>query len=143
LRLRLGVKGFEALPIALLVSVLLGACTLSLGIKCLTNLQKLAELQRGDESFNALVERARVVIAGGTGSVQRVDLDLPNCKIVGKGRLLQLLVGEEVRRAEPVPLPILLDGREAWEIGGGSYLIELHRGPLGEYLLRLRRLQLE
>lgn len=138
--LRRDVGGVEALPMTLLLGVLLGTFTLGLGVKCLTDVRSLLERERAVESFDTFVERARVACAGGRGSMQQFELELPNSRIIAGGRLLQLSVGDEIKRSEIMPLPILLDGREAWETGGGRYSIELQRSDRDEYFLKLRRL---
>lgn len=138
--LRCDIAGIETLPVTLLLGTMIGACALGLGARCLTNLQSLTEKQRATESFDALVERATAVSVGGAGSGQRVELDLPNSKIVCRGRLLQLVLGDEIQRSKIMHLPILVDGSDAWEINTGYYEIKLHRDTFGNCLLKLRRL---
>lgn len=140
MELRRNIAGIEALPVTLLLSVMIGACALGLGARCLTNLQGLTEKQRATGSFDAFVERAMAVSIGGVGGRQRVELDLPNSKIVCRGRLLQLVLDNEEQRSQIVSLPILVDGNDAWEIDTGYYEIELYRDTFGNCLLKLRRL---
>jgi hypothetical protein len=133
-------KGVETLPIVLLLGTMLGACTLGIGARYLANVRKLAELQQAADDFNSLVERARIASAGSEGSIQRIELDLPTGRIVARGKLLQFVVGDEIRRSEVLPLPVLIDGRETWEIANGGYAIELQRDSRGKYFLELREL---
>jgi len=132
-------RGIETLPIVLLLGTVLGACTLGIGIRCLGNVQGLSELQQAVDGFNAFVERARIVCAGGEGNIQQIELDLPTGRAIVEGRLLQLVVGNEIRRSEVLPLPVLVDCHEAQEILNGRYEIELQRNSRGEYFLELRR----
>ena len=138
--LRRDALGVESLPIMLLLGTVLGACTFGIGIRCLANAQKSSELQRAIDGFNAFVERARIVCAGGEGSIQQIELDLPTGRIIVEGKFLQLVVDDEVRRSEILPLLILVDGHEARDIVSGRYAIELRRNGWGEYFLELRRL---
>lgn len=133
-------KGVETLPIVLLLGTILGACTLGIGARCLANVQKLAELQQAVDDFNSLVERAMIVSAGSEGSIQQIELDLPTGRIEARGKLLQLVAGDEIWRSEVLPLPILIDGHETWEITNGGYAIELRRDSRGKYFLELREL---
>lgn len=140
MRLQRDTWGVEALPIMLLLGTVLGACTLGIGIRCLTNAQRLSELQQAVDGFNTLVERARIVCAGSEGNIQQIELDLPTGRIIVEGKLLQLMVDGEVRRSEVLPLPVLVDGHETREIVNGRYAIELQRDSRGEYFLELRGL---
>lgn len=133
-------RGVENLPIILLLGVMLGACTLGIGARCLANVRNLSELQQAVDDFNVLVERARIVSAGGEGNIQQIELNLSPGIIVGRGKLLQLVVGDEVRRSEVLPLPILVGGHENWKIINGRYTIELQRNSRGWYFLELRGL---
>lgn len=133
-------KGVETLPIVLLLGTILSACTLGIGARCLANVRKLAELQQAVDDFNSLVERAMIVSAGSEGSIQHIELDLSTGRIVVRGKLLQLVVGDEIRRSEVLPLPILIDNHETWEIANGWYAIELQRDSRGKYFLELREL---
>jgi len=133
-------RGIETLPVVLLLGTVLGACTLGIGVRCLAGVQRLSELQQAVDDFNAFVERARIVCAGGEGNIQQIELDLPTGRTIVEGRLLQLVVGNEIRRSEVLPLPVLVDGNEAWEIVNGRYEIELQRNSRGEYFLELRGL---
>ena len=138
MRLQRDSGGIETLPMVLLLGTVLGACTLGIGIRCLTNVQGLSELQQAVDGFNAFVERARIVCAGGEGNIQQIELDLPTGKIIVEGMLLQLVVGNEVRRSEVLPLSVLVDGHGTQEIVNGRYAIELQRNSRGEYFLELR-----
>lgn len=122
----------------LLLGTVLGACILGIGIRCLANAQELSRLQQAVDGFNAFVERARMVCAGGEGNIQQIELDLSTGRIIIEGRLLQLVVGDEVRRSEVLPLPVLVDGHEAREIVSGRYTIELQHNSRGEHFLELR-----
>ncbi len=133
-------KGVETLPTVLLIGTILGACTLGIGARCLANVRKLTDLQQAVDDFNSLVEGARIVSAGSKGSIQQIELDLPTGRIVARGKLLQLVVGDEMRRSEVLPLPILIDNSETWEITDGGYAIELQRDSRGKYFLELREL---
>ncbi|KUO41365.1 MAG: hypothetical protein AVW06_04585 [Hadesarchaea archaeon DG-33-1] len=133
-------KGVETLPTVLLIGTILGACTLGIGARCLANVRKLTDLQQAVDDFNSLVEGTRIVSAGSEGSIQQIELDLPTGRIVARGKLLQLVVGDEMRRSEVLPLPILIDNSETWEIADGGYAIELQRDSRGKYFLELREL---
>lgn len=137
MKLHRDARGIEALPIILLLGTVLGACTLGIGVRCFGNVQNLTELQQAVDGFNDFVERARIVCAGGEGTVQQIELDLPVGSIVVEGNLLQLVVGNEVRRSELLPLPIIVCGYETWKIVNGRYEIELQRNSLGDYYLGL------
>jgi hypothetical protein len=78
--------GIESLPVALLLGAVLGASTLAIGFTCLDQAQRLDERQRAIDGFNLFIERARMLSAGGVGSVQLVELELGECKIVLDGR---------------------------------------------------------
>ncbi len=130
-------KGIESLPVLLLLGTALAACALGLGIESMRRAQSLGERQRAIESFNTFVERARITSAGGLGSEHWVEL--VGGKLVFDANLVQLVVGEEVLRSEVLPLPIVLEGGD-YEIGEGSYAIELRRGAEGGYFLEIRGL---
>jgi hypothetical protein len=102
--------------------------------------QNITDLQQAVDGFNVFVERAKIVCAGGEGSVQQIELDLPVGSIVVEGNLLQLVVGNEVRESELLPLQVIVYGYETWKIVNGWYEIELQRNSLGDYYLALRRL---
>jgi len=129
-------KGVEALPVVLLLGAVLAASTLAIGTACLNRVQRLGERQRAIESFNSFVERARMASAGGVGNVQQVELELAGGKLVFDSNLVQLIYGEEVLRSETLPLHVMQDGG-GFEIGTGSYAIELLRGIDGEYFLEV------
>jgi hypothetical protein len=136
----LDARGIESLPVALLLSTLLAASTLALGLSCLDVVQRLNERQRAIECFDTFVTKIRTVIAGGPNSLQIVELETPNGKIVGRGGLLQLWVGDEILKSEIVSLPVLLGDQNNWEIRDGCFAVELQRDGSGKYMIRLRRL---
>lgn len=140
LKLQRDARGIEALPMILLLGTVLGACTFGIGVRCLGNVQNLTELQQAVDGFNNFVEAAKIVCAGGEGNVQQIELDLPEGSIEVEGKLLQLVIGNEVRESELLPLPVIIYGYETWEIVNGCYEIELQRDSLGDYYLDLRRL---
>lgn len=133
-------RGIECLPVTLLLSTLLAASTLVLGLSCLDRFQRLNERQRAMESFDTFVAKIKTVIAGGPNSLQFVELETPNAKIVARGTLLQLWAGEEILRSEIVPLPVLLGDQSNWEIRDGRFAVELQLDSSGKYMIRLRRL---
>jgi len=135
--MRRDAKGVESLPVVLLLGAVLAASTLAIGTACLGRVQRLGERQRAIESFNIFVERARMASTGGIGSVQQVELELTGGKLVVDANLVQLIYGEEVLRSETLPLPVVQDGG-GFEIGTGSYAIELLRGGEGGYFLEVR-----
>ena len=137
--MRRDAKGVESLPVVLLLGAVLAASTLAIGTACLDRVQRLGERQRAIESFNTFVERTRMVSTGGIGSVQQVELELAGGEIVFDANLVQLIYGEEVLRSETLPLPVVQDGR-GFEIGTGSYEIELLCGGEGGYFLEVRGL---
>lgn len=92
------------------------------------------------ESFDTFVAKIKTVIAGGPNSLQFVELETPNAKIVARGTLLQLWAGEEILRSEIVPLPVLLGDQSNWEIRDGRFAVELQLDSSGKYMIRLRRL---
>ena len=132
--LRRDAKGIESLPVVLLLGAVLAASTLAIGTACLDLVQRLRERQRAIDSFNTFVERARMVSTGGIGNVQQVELELGGGKVVFDSNLVQLIYGEEVLRSETLPLPVVQDGG-GFEIGAGSFEIELQRGGEGKYFL--------
>lgn len=136
---RRNAKGVESLPVVLLLGVTLAASTLAIGTTCLDRAQRLGERQHAIESFNSFVELARMASAGGIGSIQQVELDLNGGKLVVDANLVQLTYSEEVLRGEILPLPIVLDGG-GFEIGTGSYSIELQRDGEYGYFLEVRGL---
>jgi hypothetical protein len=133
-------RGIEALPMILLLGTVLGACTFGIGIRCLGNVKNLTEVQQAVGGFNVFVERAKIVCAGGEGNVHQIELNLPVGSIVVEGKLLQLVVGDEVRESVLMPLPVIFHGYETWKIANGLYEIELVRNSFGDYYLDLRRL---
>lgn len=130
-------EGVESLPVVLLLGAVLAASTLAIGTACLDRVQRLDERKRAIVSFNAFVERARMVSTGGVGSVQRVELELTGGKLVLNANLVQLIYGGEVLRSETLPLPVVQDNG-GFEISTGSYAIELLRGGEGGYFLEVR-----
>jgi hypothetical protein len=120
-------RGIEGLPVVLIISAVLGACVLGLGVKALTNVQNIASRQRAIESFDSLVEKARHVSFGAPGSWQCIELELLSGKIIGDGRLLQLLIDGEACRVEILPLPMLMGGQSTFELKSGWYVVELCR----------------
>jgi len=135
--MRRDAKGVESLPVVLLLGAVLAASTLAIGTACLNRVQRLGERQRAIESFNTFVERTRMVSAGGIGSVQQVELELAGSELVVDANLVQLIYGEEVLRSGILPLPVVQEGG-GFEIGTGSYQIELMRGGEGGYFLEVR-----
>ena len=140
MRVQSDARGVENLPIILLLGIVLGACTLGIGARCLANVQNLSKLQQAVDDFNIFVERARIVSAGSEGNIQQIELDLSPGRIVARGQLLQLVIDGEIRKSEVLPLPILVDGHEDCEIINGWYAIELRRNSRGEHFLELRGL---
>jgi len=137
--MRRDAKGVESLPVVLLLGAVLAASTLAIGTACLDRVQRLGERQRAIESFNTFVERTRMVSAGGIGSVQQVELELAGGELVVDANLVQLIYGEEVLRSGILPLPVVQEGG-GFEIGTGSYVIELRRDGEGGYFLEVRGL---
>jgi len=137
--MRRNAKGVESLPVVLLLGAVLAASTLAIGTACLDRVQRLGKRQRAIESFNTFVERTRMVSTGGIGSVQQVELELAGGELVFDANLVQLIYGEEVLRSRTLPLPVVQDGGD-FEIGTGSYAIELLRGDEGGYFLEVRGL---
>lgn len=129
-------KGVESLPVVLLLGTVLAASTLAIGTTCLDRVRRLGERQRAIESFNSFVERARMISAGGIGNLQQVELELAGGKLLFDSNLVQLIYGGEVLRSETLPLPVVQDGG-GFEIGTGSYAIELQRGSEGKYFLEV------
>jgi hypothetical protein len=127
-------KGVEALPIVLLLGAVLGASILAIGFACLDQTQRLNERQRAIDGFNLFIERARMLSAGGVGSVQLVELELGGCKIVLEGELIQLVMGEEVVRSDVLSIPV---STPTSQLGTGTYLIGLKRGADGRCFLEL------
>jgi len=129
-------KGVESLPVVLLLGAVLAASTLAIGAACLDRAKRLGERQCAIESFNSFIERARMASAGGVGNVQQVELELAGGKLLFDSNLVQLIYGEEVLRSETLPLPVVQDCG-GFEIGAGSFAIELLRGSEGEYFLEV------
>jgi len=132
--MRRDARGIEGLPIALLLGAVLGASTLAIGFACLDQTQRLNERQRAIDGFNLFVERARMLSAGGVGSVQLVELELGGCKIILDGELVQLVTGEEVVRSDVLPIPV---SAPVSQLSSGTYLIGLKRGADGNCFLGL------
>ena len=132
--MRRDARGVEALPVALLLGAVLGASTLAIGFACLDQAQRLNERQRAIDSFNFFVERARMLSAGGVGSVQLVEFELVGCKIILDEKLIQLVTGEEVVRSDVLPMPV---SAPASQLSTGTYLIELKHGADGKCFLEL------
>ncbi len=132
-------KGVESLPIVLLLGAMLAASTLGIGTTCIDRTQRLDERQHAINSFNSFVERARIISAGGIGSIQQVELELNRGKLVFDAKLVQLTYDEEVLRSEILPLPIVLEGG-GFKIGAGSYSIKLQRDDEYGYFLEVRGL---
>ena len=132
-------KGVESLPVVLLLGAVLAASTLAIGAACLDRVQRLGKRQRAIESFNSFVERTRMASTGGVGSVQQVELELAGGELVVDANLVQLIYGDEVLRSETLPLPVVQEGGR-FEIGTGSYVIELRRDSEDEYFLKVRGL---
>lgn len=127
-------RGVESLPIALLLGAVLGVSTLAIGFACLDQTQRLNERQWAIDGFNIFIERARMLSAGGVGSVQLVEFELGEYKIILEGELIQLVTGEEVVRSDVLPIPV---STSASQLGTGTYLIELKRGADGKCFLGL------
>ena len=132
--MRRDARGVEALPVALLLGAVLGASTLAIGFACLGQTQRLNERQRAIDGFNIFVERARMLSAGGVGSVQLVELELGGCKIILDGELVQLVTGEEVVRSDVLPIPV---SAPVSRLSSGTYLVKLKRGADGNCFLGL------
>ena len=128
-------KGVESLPVSLLLGIVMAACTLGLGLKCIDNAQTFDQRQRAIGSFNSFIERASAVSFGGVGNVQRVELELGGGEIVIDSKLAQLRVGEEVLRSEVLQLPVYAKNAR---LENGVYEIELKRGTQG-YFLEVRK----
>ncbi|MDI6884276.1 MAG: hypothetical protein QMD00_04000 [Hadesarchaea archaeon] len=127
--------GVESLPVALMLGAVLGASTLAIGAACLDQAQRLSGRQRAIDSFNHFVERARMLGAGGVGSIQLVELELGGGEIIVDGELVQLMLDGELVRSDVLPLPV---SAPESELNSGSYLIELKRGASGGCFLEVR-----
>ncbi len=127
--------GVESLPVVLLLGAMLGASTLAIGVACLDQAQRLGNRQRAIDGFNLFVERARMLSAGGVGSIQLVELELGESSIILDGKFVQLVMDGEVIRSDVLLLPI---SAPEPQLGSGSYLIELKRGADGRCFLELR-----
>lgn len=128
---RLDARGVESLPVVLVLSVALGALAIGIGSRSMTQTKGLLEEQQDLESFNVLIEQARATSFGGIGGERRFDLDLSGGEILVDGRLVQLRIGDEIRRSEILPLPILSGGRENLKIRSNSYSLALRRAASG------------
>jgi hypothetical protein len=117
-------RGTEALPVVLLISCVLAASTLAMGLNNLDRIKSIRERQRCAASFNNFIEHAKLVSLGSEGSTRTIDLDLPNGKISFQGRIAKLIVNEEVIKSEILPFPVHFDIQS---IESGSYIIELAR----------------
>jgi len=127
-------RGVESLPITLLLGVIIGASAITIGTACLDRMQRLNESQRAIDSFNLLVEQAKIISAGGLNSIQLVKLDLGDGSILLDGEHLQLLTGGAVTLSEIIPIPMSFDGEQ---LRSGSYLLKLERLASGQYIIRV------
>jgi len=132
--MRRDARGVEALPVALLLGAVLGASALAIGFACLDQTQRLNERQRAIDGFNLFIERARMLSAGGMGSVQLVELELGGYQIILEGELVQLVTGEEVVRSDVLPIQV---SAPVSQLSSGTYLIGLKRGADGKCFLGL------
>ena len=124
-------RGFESLPVALLLGILMAACTLGLGFRCIESAQRISRHRQAIEGFNSFIERARMVSAGGLGNGQRVELDLGGGEIVIDSNLVQLWMDGELVRSEALQLPVHAKDSP---LVNGVYAIELKRGIRGYFL---------
>ncbi len=125
-------RGVESLPMALLLGTMLAASTVAIGAACLERAERMSERQRMIDSFNAFVERAQFLSAGGVGSIQAVDLDLGGGWIRVEGKCVQLLNDNSVLRGELVPLEISVEGNL---LRSGSYIMRVVRDSDGSFFL--------
>ncbi|HID60785.1 MAG TPA: hypothetical protein EYP46_02865 [Hadesarchaea archaeon] len=128
-------RGIESLPVVLLLSAVLGASTLGIGLACLDQARRLSERQQAIDAFNTFTERVRMLSASGVGSAQLVEVNTGEGVIVLDENLARLVVGDEIVRSDFLPLPVLAS---ASQLDSGSYLIELKRGADGGCFLELR-----
>jgi hypothetical protein len=128
-------RGIESLPVALLLGTVMGASTLAIGFACLDQTRRLNERQRAIDSFNIFVERAQMVSTGEVGNACPVELELGECMIALRGKLVQLVAGGEVIRSDVLPIPFYLS--VPW-LGSGTYEIGLMRWLDGKYFLTVR-----
>lgn len=135
--MRRDVRGMESLPVALLLGTVLGASTLAIGLSCLDQAQRMSERQRAIDSFNGFIERARMLSAGGVGSVQSVELELGGGMIIVEGKTVQLVLDGNLVRSEVLSLPL---STPELQLVSGDYLIELERGLNGGCFFELRGL---
>ena len=127
-------RGIESLPVMLLLGAVLGASTLAIGLTSFDRAQRLDKRQRAIDSFDLFVERALILSAGGVGSVQMVELELGEYKIVLDGKLVRLVADEELVRSDVLPIPV---SAPVFQLGSGAYLIGLKRGADGKCFLEL------
>jgi len=123
------------LPVVLLLGAVLAAGALTIGTACLDQARRMGECQRATDGFNRLVERVRILSAGGVGSVQLLELDLGGYSISVDGEHVQLTAGGSTLQSEVLPVPLLADGNE---IRSGTYIVRLERGDHGELVSRIR-----
>jgi hypothetical protein len=107
MQLRHDVWGIEGLPVVLLLGTILGASALTIGFKTLNQAADSEARQRAIRSFNEFVERARIVVLGGVGSTQQVELELSGAEMLLNARLVQLIDGDEILKSEVIQLPIV------------------------------------
>jgi hypothetical protein len=133
--MRLDRAGVWSTPIIMVLGLVLTASVLTVGFKCIDQLQRLRRKQRGIEDFNDFLEEIRFLSVGGEGGTGFVELG-PDGEILVEGTLARLVVGGENLRDELLPLTV----RGTSRLTAGNYSMELKRGEDGCLFIEIRRI---
>lgn len=121
----LGDQGAVELPIILIFCVLLAAFAIGLGANGLDRVKAIQEDQKSIRSFDRLVEVGTELSYGGVGGERKIRLEVFSGFIEVSGSLIQLRKGNEILRAEELPLPLLKSDLENYSIRSGSFRVKL------------------
>ncbi len=120
-------RGIVGLPVILIICVFLASVTVAVGFEGLKRLGSMKKDQEAINCFERLVRSATRVGYGRVGEREKIKVDTGGYGIRFDGRLIELREGDEVLRAERLPLPVRIDGKQGTSIDEGSYWIRLER----------------
>lgn len=139
------IQGFAGLPIVLILSVLLGAIALGLGLRGLERTEQLIDEQRSVQSFNRLVEASTELSYGSMGGERLVRLELSERRIEVEGNLIRLKSNDGTKEVETLPLTLREGCEDTFAMESGVFLLKLERehsclGSTGNRtIIRVRR----
>lgn len=113
------------MPVVLILCIVLASLAIGLGVKGLNQVRELQNKQKSIQSFNRLVKAASNTTYGGVNETKKIRLELDGGTIRINNDLAQLEKEEEIIKSEILPLPLLENEKENYNIQSGVFQIKL------------------